>query len=160
MSLSLIVAVAKNGVIGRTNQLPWHLPADLRYFKRVTMGKPVVMGRKTYDSIGKPLPGRPNIVVTRDAAWIAEGVSVAHSMPEALALANKMADGGEVMLIGGAESFAEAVDYADRLYFTEVHRDYEGDVTFPHPDPAVWREISREDHDGDPAYSFVVLERR
>ena len=160
MTLSLIVAVAANGVIGRDNQLPWRLPEDLRYFKRVTMGKPVVMGRKTYDSIGKPLPGRPNIVVTNAAAWTAEGVSVAHSLAEALGLANRLAEGGEVMLIGGAQLFNEARPCAERLYFTEVHRDYEGDVTFPRPDPALWREVSREDHDGDPAYSFVVLERR
>jgi len=157
--LSLIVAVAANGVIGRANQLPWHLPDDLRYFKRVTMGKPMVMGRKTFQSIGKPLPGRPNIVVTRDHTWMADGVHVAHSLDQALALAEDLAVGGEVMVIGGAEIFNAAQDSAQRLYFTEVHRDYEGDAFFPLPDPLSWREVSREDHAGDPPYSFVLLER-
>jgi len=157
--LSLIVAVAANGVIGRANQLPWRIPDDLRYFKRVTMGKPVVMGRKTFQSIGKPLPGRPNIVVPRDRTWTADGVQIAHSLDQALGLAEGLAAGGEVMVIGGAELFNAAQASAQRLYFTEVHRDYEGDVFFPWPDPASWREVSREDHAGDPPYSFVVLER-
>ncbi|PKU24606.1 dihydrofolate reductase [Telmatospirillum siberiense] len=158
--LSLIVAAAANGVIGRDNQLPWHNPEDLRYFKRVTMGKPLVMGRKTHQSIGRPLPGRPNIVVTRDPAWTAEGVHIAHSLEQALDMAGALAAGGEIMVIGGAELFNAALDQADRLYLTEVHRDYEGDVFFPMPDPASWREVSREEHPGDPAYGFVVLERR
>jgi dihydrofolate reductase len=160
MTLSLIVAVAANGVIGRDNQLPWHISEDLRYFKRVTLGKPVVMGRKTFQSIGKPLPGRPNIVVTRDAEWTAEGVQVAHALDQALAVAAELAAGGEVMVIGGAELFNATLATADRLYLTEVHRDYQGDVFLVLPDPAQWREVSREDHKGDPPYSFVVLERR
>lgn len=158
--LSLIVAAASNGVIGRENRLPWHNPEDLRYFKRVTMGKPVVMGRKTHQSIGRPLPGRPNIVVTRDPGWTAEGIQVVHSLERAMTVAAELAAGGEVMIIGGAELFNAALDRADRLYLTEVHREYEGDVFFPMPDPAVWREIAREDHEGDPAYSFVVLDRQ
>ncbi len=157
--LSLIVAMAANGVIGRDNRLPWHISEDLRYFKRVTMGKPLVMGRKTFQSIGKPLPGRPNIVVTRDPAWSSEGVQVAHSVAQALETARGLAAGGEVMVIGGAELFKAALATARRLYLTEVHRNYDGDVFFPDPDPASWREVSREDHAGDPAYSFVVLER-
>jgi dihydrofolate reductase len=157
--LSLIVAVATNGVIGQANQLPWRISEDLRYFKRVTMGKPVVMGRKTFQSIGKPLPGRPNIVLTRDTAWTAAGVTVAHTVDQALALAEGLADGDDVMVIGGAELFNATAGLAQRLYLTEVHRDYPGDVFFPLPDPAVWREISREDHEGDPPFSFVVLER-
>ncbi len=157
--LSLIVAAAANGVIGRANRLAWHIPEDLRYFKRVTMGKPLVMGRKTFQSIGKPLPGRPNIVVTRDPAWTADGVEVAHCLEQALALAEGLAGGGEVMVIGGAQLFNAALALAERLYLTEVHRNYEGDVFFPRPDPASWREVSREDHAGDPPYSFVVLEQ-
>ena len=159
MTLALIVAVAENGVIGRGNRLPWHLPEDLRYFKRVTMGKPVVMGRKTYQSIGRPLPGRPNIVVTRDAGFAAEGVHLAGSLDQALDLARSLASGGEMIVIGGAELFNAVLPSADRLYLTEVHRAYEGDVFFPQLDPAVWREASREDHPGDPSYSFVVLEK-
>jgi dihydrofolate reductase len=126
----------------------------------MTMGKPVVMGRKTFQSIGKPLPGRPNIVVTRDPAWAADGVQVAHGLDQALDLAAGLAAGGEVMVIGGAELFNATLATAGRLYLTEVHRDYQGDVFFPRPDPAAWREVSREDHAGDPSYSFVVLERK
>ena len=157
--ISMIVAVAANGVIGVGNKLPWHLSEDLKYFKRVTMGKPIVMGRKTFESIGKPLPGRPNIVVTRNAGWAAEGVHVAHSLEEGLALAEKLAEDGEVMVIGGAEIFNAAAPLAQRLYYTEVKRDYLGDAFFPKPDPAVWREVSREEHDGDPAYAFLLLEK-
>jgi dihydrofolate reductase len=158
--LSLIVAVAANGVIGRDNQLPWRISEDLRYFKKMTIGKPVVMGRKTYQSIGKPLPGRPNIVLTRDANWTANGVHVVHALDQALARGEEMANGEEVMVIGGAELFNAMLPAAQRLYWTEVHRDYQGDAFFPSPDPASWREISREDHEGDPPFSFVVLERR
>jgi len=157
--ISMIVAVAANGVIGVGNKLPWHLSEDLKYFKRVTMGKPIVMGRKTFASNGKPLPGRPNIVVTRNAGWAAEGVHVAHSLEEGLALAEKLAEDGEVMVIGGAEIFNAAAPLAQRLYYTEVKRDYLGDAFFPKPDPAVWREVSREEHDGDPAYAFLLLEK-
>jgi dihydrofolate reductase len=155
MTVSLVVAVAANGVIGRANRLPWHLPGDLRHFKRTTLGKAVVMGRKTFQSIGRPLPGRRNVVVTRDEGWIADGVWVAHSLEQGLAIAG----GGEVMVIGGAELFGAALPMADRLYVTEVHRAYDGDAVFPALDAAVWREVSRQDHEGDPALSFVVLER-
>jgi dihydrofolate reductase len=159
MTVSLIVAVAANGVIGRDNHLPWHIPQDLRYFKRMTLGKPVVMGRRTYQSIGKPLPGRTNVVVTRTPGWTADGVHTVQSVDRALALAGRLAGGGEVMVIGGATIFAESLASADRLYLTEVHRAYEGDATFALADPASWREMSRQDHQGDPDYSFVVLER-
>jgi len=157
--ISMIVAVAANGVIGCDNKMPWHLSEDLKYFKRVTLGKPVVMGRKTFESIGRPLPGRPNIVITRDPSWNAEGVQVVHSIAQALTLAEQLADGGEVMVIGGAEIFNAAAPLAGRLYYTEVKRDYEGDAFFPKPDPTQWREVLREEHDGDPAYAFLVLER-
>jgi dihydrofolate reductase len=158
--LSIIVAVAANGVIGRNNALPWHIPEDLKWFKRTTLGKPVVMGRKTWESIGRPLPGRPNIVVTRRTDWQAAGAHAVHSLPQAVALAASLApEVAEIMVIGGAALFAEALVSAARLYLTEIKRDYEGDTTFPAFDRAVWHEIVRESHDGDPAFDFVVLER-
>lgn len=166
VTLSVIVAAARNGVIGRNNALPWHLPEDLRYFKQVTLGKPIVMGRKTYESIGRTLPGRTNIVITRDSSWNAEGVKVVHSLDEALGLAEDIAviDGkGELMVIGGAEIYAAAILSADRLYLTEVHADVEGDATLPDIDWSHWHEVSREHFsasgDNPYAYSFVVYER-
>jgi dihydrofolate reductase len=155
MILSLIVAVAENGVIGKDNRLPWHLPEDLRYFKQVTLGKPVVMGRKTFESIGRPLPGRSNIVVTGDPDWRAEGVLVAHSLEEALTLAS----GEEVFVIGGARLFAEALPRAQRLYLTEIHRAYQGDVRFPDWNRAEWRETARRRVEGDPPISFLRFDR-
>lgn len=156
--LVLVVARAENGVIGRDNKLPWHIPADLAHFKRVTLGKPVVMGRRTFESIGRPLPGRHNIVLTRDGGWAAPGVTVAAGLDAALAAA----DAPEVMIIGGAGVFAEALPRAARIELTEVHAAPDGDTVMPAPDPAVWREAAREDHpaaDGRPAYSFVTLVR-
>src|SRR5262245_8417642 len=126
--VSLIVAMAENGVIGRDNALPWRLPEDLRRFKTITMGKPVIMGRKTFESIGKPLPGRTNIVLTRDKSWSADGVSVVHSFDEAMARAGEVA---EVAVIGGAELFRMALARADRIYLTLVHAEVAGDVVFP-----------------------------
>jgi dihydrofolate reductase len=155
VTLSLIVAVAENGVIGRDNALPWHISEDLRYFKQVTSGKSVIMGRKTWQSIGRPLPNRTNIVVTRDPAFAAEGVLVAHSLDEALAKAGE----GEAVVIGGSSLFDEALKRADRFYLTEIHRAYDGDVHFPAWDRAAWRETSRREVAGDPAISFVVLDR-
>jgi dihydrofolate reductase len=155
MTLSLIVAVAENGVIGRNNALPWHIPEDLRYFKQVTSGKTVIMGRKTFQSIGRPLPNRVNVVVTRDPAFSAEGVTVAHSLDEALAHAAE----GEAMVIGGSSLFFEALPRADRFYLTEIHRSYEGDVHFPAWDRTKWREVKRQKVTGDPDISFVTFER-
>lgn len=158
--VALIVAVAANGVIGRDNALPWHIPADLRWFKRNTLGKPVIMGRKTWDSIGRPLPKRPNIVVSRQPGWAAEGAQLARSLGEALALAEQSApEAAELMVIGGAGLFAEALPVAARLYLTEIGRDYPGDVRFPAFDRSVWRETSREHNDGDPPFDFVILDR-
>lgn len=154
--LSLIVAIAENGVIGRNNALPWHISEDLRYFKQVTSGKTVIMGRKTYQSIGRPLPNRINIVITRDRTFAAEGVLVAHSLDEALTKAGD----GEAVVIGGSSLFGEALQRADRFYLTEVHRAYEGDVHFPDWDNKGWTEIERRDLAGDPAISFVVFDRR
>ncbi len=166
MRLALIVAVAENRVIGRDNRLPWRIPADLRHFKATSMGKPVIMGRKTFQSIGRPLAGRTNIVISRDPTFAADGVAVAGDFEAALECADRSAARAgidEVMVIGGAEIYAEALARADRIYLTEVHRAVDGDVHFPEIDRDQWRESRREDHpaatpDG-PAYSFVVLDR-
>lgn len=157
MIVTLVVARADNGVIGRDNALPWRLPADLRHFKRLTLGKPVIMGRRTFESIGKPLPGRENIVLTRDTGWQAAGVTVAAGLDTALAN-----DAPEVSVIGGAQVYAVALPLADRIYLTEVHATPDGDTVLP-PFGPEWQEVAREDHaaEGDqPAYSFVTLERR
>jgi dihydrofolate reductase len=166
LKLSLIAAVADNGVIGRDNKLPWYLPQDLRYFRAVTMGKPVVMGRRTWESMNRPLPGRTNIVITRQAGYQAEGAYVVADLDSAVTLAERvgLADGvEEVMVIGGAEIYRMALPGADRLYLTEVHTEVTGDVFFPAWDRSAWAEVSREDvppRDSDaPAYSFVVYER-
>ena len=167
VALAVIVAVADNGVIGRNNSLPWHLPEDLRYFKRVTLGKPVVMGRKTFESIGRPLPGRANIVITRSHEWSVDGVSVVNSLDDALRLAADIAalDGAdELMVIGGAEIYTNAIPLAQRLYLTQVHADVEGDAWLPEIDWSRWREVSRErfaaSEDNPFDYSFVVFERK
>ncbi len=163
----MIVAAAENGVIGRNNALPWHLAEDLRYFKRVTMGKPIVMGRKTFESIGRPLPGRTNIVITRCETYQAEGVRVVSGLDEALQLAEDIAliDGAEeLMVIGGAEIYAAALPRAQRLYLTEVHANVEGDAVLPPVDWSEWQEVSRERHAAVPPnpydFSFVLFERR
>ena len=155
-SITFILARADNGVIGRDGHLPWRLPADLKRFKALTMGKPMIMGRKTFDSFPAPLPGRRHIVLTRDAAWRARGAEPVASVDAALALAGP----GEAMVIGGGEVFALFLPHADRIELTEVHLDAEGDVTMPPFEG--WHETAREDHpvEGErPAYSFVTLER-
>jgi dihydrofolate reductase len=158
--LAIIAALSRNRVIGKDNQLPWRLPADLKHFKAVTLGKPVIMGRKTFESIGKPLPGRANIVVSRDPHFHADGIAVAHSLDDALAQAHAAP---EIMLIGGAQLYAQALPRAQRLYLTLIDTDIEGDAHFPDYDPSDWRETAREDHAADVnnpyPYSFVVLER-
>ncbi len=143
--LSLIVAMARNRVIGAGGKLPWHLPADLKRFKEITMGRPVIMGRKTFESIGKPLPGRTNIVVTRRRSWTAKGCRVAHSLEEAIAAAGE----GEVFVIGGGELYAAALPQADRLYLTEVDADVPGDVRFPEVDLSRWRLVEEATHEAD-----------
>lgn len=151
--ISFHLARADNGVIGRDGRLPWHLPADLKRFKAQTIGRPMIMGRKTFESFPSPLPGRRHIVLTRDRAWSAEGAEVAHSVEEAMALA-----GDDAAVIGGAEVFALFLDRADRVELTEVHATPEGDATVPAF--TGWRETAREDHPADgerPAYSFVTL---
>jgi dihydrofolate reductase len=156
--VSLIVARAENGVIGRDGTLPWHLPQDLRRFKQLTMGTAMVMGRKTFDSLPGLLPGRRHIVLTRSEHWSAPGAEVVHSVPEALALAGEP----RVSVIGGAEIFAMFAPIADAVELTEVHDRPEGDTVLPAFDPISWRETFREDHPpegGCPAFSFVRLQR-
>jgi dihydrofolate reductase len=166
--LVLVAAVAENGVIGRDGGMPWHLPGDLRHFKAITLGKPVIMGRRTFDSIGrKPLPGRPNIVMTRDKSFAAGGVTVVADLEGALRVAEKEAArlaADEIAIIGGSTLYAEAMPRASRLYLTEVHAKPEGTVRFPDFDRAAWREVSREGPQREPgeahAYTFMTLDRR
>ncbi|MET1755127.1 dihydrofolate reductase [Novosphingobium sp. RD2P27] len=152
-----IYARAANGVIGRHGTLPWHLPADLKHFKAMTMGKPMIMGRKTFESFPAPLPGRRHIVLTRDSQWSAAGAEVAASPEAALALAGN----DEIAVIGGAEIFALFDEQADRIELTEIHAEYEGDITMPPAGPK-WEEIHRDEHsaqEGRPGYAFVTLVR-
>lgn len=162
MKVSIIVAKASNGVIGRDGDLPWRISADLKHFKTVTMGKPILMGRKTFESIGKPLPGRLNVVITRDRTYVPPGVAVAFSLEHALATAQR-AGAEEAMVVGGAEIYRLALPLAGHLYLTEVHAEVEGDTLFPDFDRAEWTETAHEDHPADgetPAFSFLTLERR
>lgn len=154
----LVYARAANGTIGQNGSLPWHISADLKRFKALTMGKPMIMGRKTFESFGKPLPGRRHIVLTRDADWQAEGAQVARSVGEALVLAGD----GEVAVVGGAEIYALFLPLAHRIELTEIHRAYAGDTSVPALDSDSWHVVAREDfpaEDSAPAYSFVTLER-
>jgi len=159
--IALVAAAAQNGVIGSDNRLPWHLPADLKHFKQVTMGKPVVMGRKTFESIGRALPGRTNIVITQSRDYTAPGCLVVNTLDQALAAAG---DGGEIMIIGGATLYTACLSRATRIYLTRIHHDFPGDARFPDLDLKQWREIERRDCPADDknpyAYSFIVLERR
>jgi len=151
--ISLVLARADNGVIGKNGALPWRLPDDLRRFKQLTLGKPCVMGRRTWESLPKkPLPGRENIVVTRDEHFRAEGAVVVHSLDEALAR-----DADEICVIGGAEIYAAVLPRAARIHLTQVHGDVEGDTRMPDFDRAVWQETMREDHE---SFSYVTLERK
>lgn len=159
--VSVIAALAKNRVIGIENRLPWRLPEDLAHFKALTLGHPIVMGRKTFESLGRPLPGRTNIVITRNPDYRAEGVRVADSIPAALALC---AGADEVFFIGGAELYAQAIPLADRLYLTEVDTEVAGDAWFPVYDTDAFQEVSRASHvgeKGDPLrFDFAIYARR
>ena len=157
MIRSLVVAMARNRVIGRDNALPWRLPADLAHFKKVTMGHPIVMGRRTYESIGKPLPGRKNIVVTRNRAFQAPGCTVVQSLEDAWKAAG---DAEEVCVIGGTSLFEEALPIADVIHLTQVEAVVEGDTYFPEFDRSQWREkeIARHDADARHAYPIRILE--
>lgn len=158
--ITLILARAVNGVIGADGKMPWHLPADLRRFKQLTMGRPMIMGRKTFDSLPALLAGRRHIVLTRDADWQDEGAEVARSVEDALRLANAP----HVMVIGGAEIYRLFVAVADRIELTEVALEPKGDAVIDAPATADWREVARENHPADdagrPAYSFVTLVRQ
>lgn len=157
--------MSENRVIGKDNGLPWHLSADLKHFKATTLGKPVVMGRKTFESIGRPLPGRTNIVITRQTGYAPAGVTVVRDVGAAVEAGRQAAEekaASEIMVIGGAEIYALMLEHAERLYVTEIHRVFDGDAFFPSFETGRWREVSREAHpesaEGQPAYSFVVLE--
>jgi len=160
MKISIIVAMDSNGVIGRENELPWHLPADLQHFKHTTMGKPILMGRKTWESIGRPLPGRTNIVITRDSDYQADGCVVVNSIDAALAAAGEQ---DEVMVIGGAEFYRQVLPRTDTLYLTRIHASFDGDTVFPELNAASWHEVERSDRAADEKnphdYSFIRLER-
>ncbi|MEM7250556.1 MAG: dihydrofolate reductase [Pseudomonadota bacterium] len=158
MLVSLIAAVAANGVIGIDNDMPWHLPGDLPRFRRITLGKPVIMGRQTLEAIGQPLDGRTNIVLTRNQQFARDGCRVAHSFDDALALAGGVE---EVMVIGGGEIYRLAMPVADRMYLTLIARSFSGDTCFPDYDESQWTEVSREPQSaGDLHYDHVVFERK
>jgi dihydrofolate reductase len=157
--LAIVAALSRNGVIGRDNRLPWHLPDDLRHFKRLTLGRPIVMGRRTFESLPGLLPDRTHVVVTRDRAFAAPGARVVHSFEEAIAAAG----GDEVLVVGGAELYAQALPHAQRLYLTLVEAEMSGDAHFPPIDWGEWREVAREEHGSDAKhafpFAFVTLER-
>lgn len=161
MRISLVVAMARNRVIGRDNGLPWHLPEDLRHFKRVTLGKPVLMGRRTFESIGRPLPGRSNLVLTRNPRWQASGVIPVHSVAHAL---ERAAGAEELAGIGGAEVFSQLMPQATRIHLTRVEADLPGDVLFPEFEESEWEEAASRTFAADErnAYdmTFITLERR
>lgn len=158
--INIIVAVAKNGVIGDKNSLLWHIREDMVHFRTLTSGHPVIMGRKTYDSICRPLPKRTNVVITRDTELQIEGCTMAHSLEEAIALFDPQE---EIFIIGGAQIYAQALSLAHRIYLTVVERDYQGDTSFPEIDYSVWRQTSREDFSRGETFeypfSFITLER-
>ena len=167
MKLSLIAAMAQNRTIGRNNKLPWYLPEDLKYFKRVTMGKPLIMGRKTFESLGKPLPGRPHIIITRDKDYTYPGCHIVHDRQSAITRAENLLlidGGGEVVVIGGAEIYGLMLPKMDRMYLTEVREDVPGDAFFPEYNSDEWQEVAREDFSAEPPneydYSFVAYDRK
>ncbi|MBL4676972.1 MAG: dihydrofolate reductase [Mucilaginibacter sp.] len=160
MTISIIVAIAENNAIGKNNQLLWHMPNDLKHFKEITSGRTIIMGRKTFDSVGRPLPKRRNIVVTRQDIEI-PGCEVVKSIDEGLALC---AGEDEVFIGGGAEIYRQAMDKTDRIYLTIIHKEFDADTFFPEIDYSQWNEVSRERHEPDEKnplpYSFITLERR
>ena len=164
--VAMIAAMSRNRVIGVDNQLPWYLPEDLKFFKAMTQGKPLVMGRKTFESIGRPLPGRRNIVISRDTGFTHPGISVCHDLASALDLADQQAiiDGvEEIMVMGGAQIYAQALVHASRLYLTEVDISLEGDAFFPEFEEASWQRMQAVDGtpaEGQPAYAFCHYRRR
>ena len=159
--INIVVAKASNNVIGAKNDLIWHLPNDLKHFKSITSGHPIIMGRKTFESLGRPLPNRTNIVVTRDQNWNAEGIEIASSLPKAIEAAKKIDD--DIYIIGGGNIYKQAMELADVLYITEVHHEFDGDTYFPEIDLDDWEEVERENCTKDEkhpyAYSFVTYKR-
>lgn len=167
VEIALVVAAAENNVIGRDGGLPWHVSSDLKFFRKTTLGKPIVMGRKTYESIGKPLDGRPNIVISRDPTFAPEGVYVFSTIEDGLDIARTLAaDLGqdEIAVIGGAQIYAATLPDADRVYLTRIHAEPDGDAHLPALDPEIWKEVSRGRHEPGPRddhpYSIMVYERR
>jgi len=163
MIISTIVAVAKNNVIGKDNDIPWYLPADLKYFKKITTGHHIVMGRKCYESIGRPLPKRTNVIVTRNPFFIATGCLIAHNVAEAVALAKANGE-EEVFIIGGGQIYEIALPHVDRVYLTEVDLEVDGDIFFPEMDLQNWTLIKETNHKADEKneydYTFKILERK
>ncbi len=161
MKISLIVAMASNRAIGLNNQIPWHLSADLKKFKKITMGAPILMGRKTYESIGRPLPGRSNIIISRNPEYRQAGCLVFNDIEQAL---ESCRDRAEVFVIGGSDFYRSMLAVADTLYLTQIHREFPGDTFFPELDASQWIEVEREDIQDDPdvafSYSFLKLEKR
>ncbi|MCH1626378.1 dihydrofolate reductase [Ferdinandcohnia quinoae] len=159
--ISLLFAMDINRVIGKNNDLPWHLPADLAYFKKITMGHPIIMGRKTYESIGKPLPGRENIIITRDKEYQIDGCTVFHSIDEIVKMDNTVNQ--ELFVIGGSEIFKGILPYSNRLYITEINEEFEGDTFFPEIQMNEWKLISKEkgkkDEKNPYDYFFLIYER-
>lgn len=160
--LAAIAAMDENRVIGANNQLPWHLPADLQHFKALTTGHPILMGRKTYESIGRPLPNRLNIIMTRDTNYQAAGCEVVHSITAALVVAKEQ-QAKEIFIIGGAEIYQQLMPHTQRIYLTIVHHAFTGDTFFPAIDMSIWQEIQRERHEADTnnlyAYTFITLDK-
>ena len=165
ISISIIVAHASNYVIGKNGKLPWYIPADLKYFKELTYGCPIIMGRKTFESIGRPLPGRHNIIITRNNKYRSHDCVVMFDIQAALTEAADFAEKNgksDIFIIGGAEVYKQAMDYADKAYITEVHADFDGDAVFDALNPINWQEISRDYHANegtDLPYSYVVLHK-
>ena len=159
--INIVVAKASNNVIGAKNDLIWHLPNDLKHFKSLTSGHPIIMGRKTFESVGRPLPNRTNIVVTRDQNWNAEDIEIASSLQKAIEAAKKIDD--DIYILGGGNIYKQAIEFTDVLYITEVHHEFDGDTYFPEIDSDEWEEVEREDFKKDEkhlyAYSFVTYKR-
>lgn len=162
LKLSMIAAMGKDRVIGKDNDMPWHLPADLQHFKKTTLGSPIIMGRKTYDSIGRPLPGRLNIILSRNTNLKIEGCSVVNSLEDAIGLAEKT-DASEIFITGGAHLYDKFLEDADRLYLTLIDEKFEGDTYFPDYTQFNWQEVAKESYKADDknphAYSFVILDK-
>lgn len=160
MKISIIVAMDRNNIIGIDNDLPWRLSSDLKRFKAITMGKPIIMGRKTHESIGRPLPGRENIIITRDESYKAEGCTVIHNIDDLIVFCKAQ---DEIMIMGGAEIYRQTLSKADKLYLTEVHAEVDGNIVFPKLEKSEWEEVTRENHSADEKneydYSFVILEK-